>query len=274
MTTILLPRLSRLAVDEVISSLRRRIGHSEILKDLDLEREGMSYASTGGRRVEPQRMIKLRRDIATIAEKHGCPAETSAQNRQQFDTACAVYLAEAADLQSGELLRDDVWAFMATVLMLDITLWRFPTLTPDRFHGGDRNMFQRLWYRAVTLDRGASHRNRWELVATLTEDAIAQIVERPSVRNDRRLAVAIAEGWARMAAQTAGTSMERIMRRTVRDLRMRNEIQLLSALSDDDLPVLIDEQFRISLRAETRTGLFPERSDTARTPDQGSNIAY
>lgn len=38
-------------------------------------------------------------------------------------------------------------------------------------------MFQRLWYSAVTLDRGRHYERRWELVTTLTEDAIAQIVK-------------------------------------------------------------------------------------------------
>lgn len=252
MTPVLLPRLSRLGVEEVLSSLRRRSKVSSILKDLqtDPNRAGVSFSATGGRRIGAQRIVELREEITQIAARHGYPSEVTAHDRQLFDAACAVHLAESADLQSGELLRDDVWAFIAAVLLLNVTIWRFPTLTPDRFHGGDRNMFQRLWYRAIALDRGSQHPQRWGLIAHLTEDAIAQVVERPSVRNDRRLAVAIAEGWLRMVAGAGGASVERIMRRTIRDLRMRNEIQLLSALPDKELSMLVDEHFTRSQNVE------------------------
>lgn len=127
-------------------------------------------------------------------------------------------------------------------------------------------MFQRLWYSAVTLDRGRHYERRWELVTRLTEDAIAQIVERPSLRSDKRLALAIAEGWFRMAAGAAGSSTERIMRRLVRDLRIRNEVQFLSALSDADLSRLVDAQLSNALKAESQILEGSIRSPEPSTP--------
>ena len=250
MTAILLPRLSRLGVEEVLTSLRRNPNATRSLQDFDPNRAGVSYAATGGQRVSDGMLMKFAKDMIELASDYGFPAESTPQGRQQFDAASAIRLSEAEELQSGELFRDDVWAFISTVLLLHVTVWRFPTLTPDRFHGGERNMFQRLWYRATTLDRGIQHPRRWELVTTLTEDAIAQIIERPSLRSDRRLALAIAEGWLRMAIDAAGASMERIMRRVVRDLRMRNEVQLLSALPDRELALLVDTQFSRALNTE------------------------
>lgn len=251
MSAILMPRLSRLGVEEVLTTLRRNRNPVRSLNEFDANRAGVTYAETGGQRVAEARLVDFARDIIQLARNHGFPVEVTPQGRQKFDAACAIWLAEAEELHSGELLRDDVWAFISSVLLLHVTVWRFPTLTTDRFHGGERNMFQRLWYRAVTLDRGHDHEQRWELVTALTEDAIAQIIERPSLRGDRRLALAIAEGWFRMAAGAAGASMERIMRRVVRDLRMRNEVQFLSALPDCELSVLIDAQFSTALRIET-----------------------
>lgn len=252
MSTILLPRLSRLGVEEVLTSLCRSRNPAQSLRDFDANRAGVTYAPTGGRRIANERLLYFAQQIIQLAKDHGFPGEITQQGRQEFDTACAIWLVEAEEFHSGELLRDDVWAFISSVLLLPVTAWRFPTHTPDRFHGGDRNMFQRLWYRGIAFDRGSEHSRRWELLASLTEDAIAQIIERPSLRSDKKLALATAEGWLRMATGAGVTSMERIMRRAVRDLRMRNEVQLLSALPSIELARLIDKHFSRALKAEVK----------------------
>jgi hypothetical protein len=216
---------------------------------LDFAEVGLSYADSGGMRAPDSVLFRLREDVVSLATADGFPKDAGAASRAHFDAVCTIYLAEHRHLKSGEALRDDVWAFIASVLLPDVTLWRFSSRTTDRFHGGERNMFQRLWYRGTTFDRGVQHQSRWELVERLTEDAFAQIIERPSIRSDRRLARAIAEGWIR-ANPVAGASMERIMRRAVRELRVRNEIQVLSALPERDLAELIDLKFRDARIAE------------------------
>jgi hypothetical protein len=210
----------------------------------------ISYAATGGSRVTEGLMLSIRDKIVGLANNNGFPDDATIVSRSKFDADCTVYLSGVEDLKSGEALRDDVWAFIATALLPDVTSWRFSSRTADRFYGGDRNMFQRLWYRYTVFDRGHSHPARWELIEALTEDAIAQIIERPSIRADRRLALAIAEGWLRYESSLEGSRSERVMRRAVRDIRVRSAVQILSVLSNAELAEQIDWHFRQASLAE------------------------
>lgn len=247
MTCVLMRRLSRLGVDTILADIQLDLAN--VGRDPD---DRYTYAPSGGTRVHAKQLDLVETDIVRIAIEFGFPNELTIAGRQQFDTKCSIYLANWTEVAGAELFRDDVWAYLATALLPHVTLWRFPTLTPDRFHGGERNMFQRLWYRAITLDRGVGHSARWELLEALNEDAIAQIVERPSIRNDRRLAIAIAEGYLKSATRMPGLGMERVMRRATRLLRMRNEIQMLSALADAELFRIVDEHFAEAVLSEAK----------------------
>jgi hypothetical protein len=151
-------------------------------------------------------------------------------------------MASLAELGSGEALRDDVWAFVAVVLAPDVVNWRFGRAR-ERYLGGIRNAFQRVWMRASVLDRGTGHQDRWGLLEQLTEDALVQITERPSIGADPVLARALAEAWVRAAARHGRNRMEPVMRLATLRLRIRNEIQALPLVSRDELPAILDEFF-------------------------------
>ncbi|AMJ59013.1 hypothetical protein [Bosea sp. PAMC 26642] len=162
--------------------------------------------------------------------------------RSAFDVSCALHLAQLPVLQSGEAHRSDVWAFLATYLLRPITLWRYGT-SPERYHGGVRNTFQRLWMRGTTLDRGEGHPARWGLVEGLTEDAFVAILERPTVAADRRLALALAEGWLAASTWYGQAAMQPVMRSAIIRIRMRNEIFALAELTPDQLKATVGAVF-------------------------------
>lgn len=230
----LFPRLDRLSVDALLE------GRPEPVVDADSLPLETRYAATGGSPIRHDILIDLRAGLAEIAADCGFPDHGSAAERAQFDERASAFLAQRAEFDGGEALRDDVWAFLACVLLPDLVAWRFADRPAERFHGGVRNTFQRLWMRGRILDRGIDADKRWELLGALTEDALVQITERPSVGNDARLARALAEGWLRASKRFGRSAMESIMREAVIRLRLRNQVQLLSELNDQELQDAID----------------------------------
>jgi hypothetical protein len=154
-------------------------------------------------------------------------------------------------LRSGETDRDDVWAFMASWLLRDITVWRFG-IVPGRFHGGVRNAFQRLWIRGSCLDRGGDHADRWGLVRLLSEDALVQVTERPSISARPELALAMGEGWVRCAERIGTSRMEPVMRQAAIGIRLRGEVTALTAIPTIDLDAIVDNEFERAEAALSR----------------------
>lgn len=229
----LLPRLD-------VHGVRRLLGLPDLLRsgsiDKRVEEAGssVSYATSGGSRAAAADLLALREQIVALARKCGF-AEGRQAAKRTFDTECAQWLVESSIVNGGEALRDDVWAFVACCIAPDVALWRFEDGHADRFHGGVRNTFQRLWLRARALDRGMGAADRWQLVEALSEDAAVQIVERPSIGAEPALARAIAEVWLETAGRIGVARMEDVTRRAVRRIRIDNEITCLSSLGHRDL---------------------------------------
>lgn len=240
----LFPRLDPLAVEQCLSKIDDLIADSGRPLVEDQLPARMGWTAIGGGQIALTVLGELRRLLVETARTCGFPERGSVSDRARFDTLATAVLADFAPLASGEADRDDVWAFLTTILTPDVVAWRFVNRSPDRFMGGVRNAFQRLWMRAHALDRGPdSAGNRWELLERLTEDALVQITERPSVGADHRLSRAIAEAWI-LTAESIGTAkMEDVMRKAIIDLRIRNEIQMLAALEDEPLLAHVEQIF-------------------------------
>ena len=190
----------------------------------------------------PNQLSALRTCILEIARRTGFGNTGGRTGFAQFDAEMAGAFAEDPLFASGEALRDDVWAFVGLSLAPDIVHWRFGN-SRERYLGGVRNTFQRLWMRGHALDRGANHQNRWHLLKELTEDALVQITERPSLGGDPVLARAIAEAWIRASRHHGKRAMEPIMRRAALQIRIRNEIRSLADLPPDHLAGVLDDAF-------------------------------
>lgn len=212
------------------------------------------YAATGGAPVPAASLASLRQNLVAIARKHGFGQQGARQSHAAFDAETAAWLAQSDLFLGGEALRDDVWAFVAAVVAPDIVHWRFGS-SAERYGGGVRNTFERLWMRGRALDRGVEHPERWELLAEMTEDALVQITERPSIGGDRVLALAIAEAWLRAARHHGKAAMEDIMRRAILRIRVRNEIRSLADLPPGVLASFLDGVFGVpDQSAPTRGG--------------------
>ena len=160
----------------------------------------------------------------------------------QFDCDVGVWLAQNDLIFDGAALRDEFWSFVGIVVASNVVLWRFGT-SRERYLGGVRNTFQRLWLRARVLDRGAGSENRWQLLNDLTEDALVQIMERPSIGADPLLARSLAEAWVGAAVRFRKSKMEGVMRRATLRVRVQNEIRSLASLDSYSLASILDALF-------------------------------
>jgi hypothetical protein len=242
----LLPRLTALGVSSILDSIGSEPLTPQSARALVEDSASMlSYAASGGRRSDDL-ASQLGEDIRSVARRAGFPDNPSQVAKTLFDREAAIFLATHPDLDSGELLRDDVWSYLATVVVPDVVSWRYPDLAPHRFSGGVRNTLQRLWLRGRTLDRGKDHEDRWGLIRGLSEDAAVQIFERASIGGNVPLARAMAEEWVAMAARIGRDRMEPIMRRATKLIRLRNEILDIAGFPEEPRAALVALCFELA----------------------------
>ncbi|MCW1401598.1 hypothetical protein OKA06_04390 [Novosphingobium sp. MW5] len=210
--------------------------------------EETRFGATGGSAADPAQLRDLRLGLVAAAEEHGFGTSDARAAHSKFDAAMGAWLAGQPVFGTGEALRDDVWSFIGVVVAPDIVHWRFGK-SKERYLGGVRNTFQRLWMRARVLDRGEGAADRWGLLDSLTEDALVQITERPSIGADAVLARALAEAWVRASVRFGKRQMEDVMRLTILRLRIRNEIRSLSLLPEGELADLLDQFFDSAAKA-------------------------
>lgn len=245
---VLFPRLNALGTGMILAKSNETALHLSGGVSFVSEYSSLiSFAASGGSR-QPQAALDTARKLRHLASELGFPGESEPASRAEFDRRAAILLATSEELSSGEALRDDVWAFLTSILAADVTRWRFPEKARERFQGGVRNAFQRLWVRGRTLDRGENHPQRWLLVESLSEDAFVQIFERASIAGHRRLARMIAETWVSFANKHGRGSMESVMRRALKLVRLRNEIVDLAFLSDLELRKELEHAFATSIQ--------------------------
>jgi len=237
---LLLPRLPRQAAHRLYDVWVKSGQGGDYDFGIDRWPPEVRFTAVGGERVRQEHLIEIRNSVMNIAERWGYPDHRS--RLSEFDYETAVFLGENGMFRSGEALRDEVWSFFGLVLFPDVVKWRFGD-SRERYLGGVRNTFQRLWMRAFALDRGEGSSDRWGLIRALTEDALVQITERPSIGADPKLARNLAEAWCRAAERYGKNCMEDVMRLAVLRFRMKNVVRAMAFLPEEELAKVLDALF-------------------------------
>ena len=239
---VLLPRLPAIAAEGLLDEfLRTDRGQWPRFDPQELPR-ATQFAPTGGSRASAPELQALHEGIHETASHCGMGREGIRNGHRRFDREAAAWLADNSLISDSEALRDEFWSFVGVVIAPRVVRWRFGR-SRERYFGGVRNTYQRLWLRARVLDRGSQRHDRWGLLAALTEDALAQITERPSISADPVLARSLAEAWVRAAGRFGKSKMEIIMRRATLLVRVQNEILSLGTLDRVSLALLLDAVF-------------------------------
>lgn len=243
--TTLSPRLSTEGVDlgfEVYKDSGKAVS-------ADLIAPYVSYASSGGAQ-NSAFIVDLSKWVLKKAEELGFPEQKSQVAQVKFDRSVAEYLGHIEELRTGEFIRDDTWAYLSCCLLPDVVNWRFPGFNRDRYAGGDRNCFQRLFRRAVTLDLGDESEDRWGLLRTLTEDAFVAIFERGMIAARPNLVRAIAQCWVSHSKLIGRGRMERVMRSAIKLIRFRNVPYDMEWMDEATLHSLVNECFQKAAEIE------------------------
>ncbi len=194
--SVLYPRLLGDAARE-LHQQHLQISVSELSARHALRHPSAVFAATGGRRVTPDELDRLRNDVLDVAKRAGYPEEGRRQDRVTFDLEIAQLLHERCGLVAGEAAVRPIWAFLALVLLPDVSYWRYPRPPGDRVLGTDitRHVWGRLWWRAHLLAVPQKYR-RYRLLDTFGEAAFDQIfARRRSIGGSRALVRMIAEVW-------------------------------------------------------------------------------
>ncbi len=206
--------------------------------------DSVKYASSGGSRITEHTLRSIRNSVLSVCIKYNYPDNLSTSDRGYLECELAEVFSTAFAESAADALRNDCWAFIATVLLPDVVSWRFSGIKRERFEGGIRNTFQRIYMRSVALDRGPSHKDRWGLIRELSEDALVQITERPSIGANPLIARSLAEGWLRAVKLYGSGSMESRMRKAIIRLRINNVVQLFPFLSSEEQEKVVDNVFK------------------------------
>lgn len=256
MRVLLLPRLKAHGVTTILDNFEStpftNKGNLDVLRTYSALK---SSAPSGGTKADDV-AVAISAQLRRIAQKQGFPTVNTQSARAQFDQDAAIYLGQQEALMTGEALRDDVWAFMCAVLAPDVVAWRFTEQSRERYAGGVRNSFQRLWVRGTILDRGEGHPERWALIRELSEDAMVQIFERSSLGGNPSLALAIAEGWLKATEKMGRRTMEHTMRGAIKLLRLKNQIIDLAFLEVDELETIVSTAFEMAMSTKAIMSSF------------------
>jgi hypothetical protein len=240
----LLPRLPRLAAEQLLEAVLDPSNGDWSFSNFKELPDGVQFAPTGGTPLSHEDLLALREAVLNIARRCGYGTEDSSAARRLFDIETSKYLADEPLFRSHEALRDDTWSFIGTALLPDVVRWRFGD-TKDRYLGGPRNTFQRLWIRGTALDRGEGNDERWLLVSELPEDALVQLTERPSLCAERRVALAIGELFLELKQQLPNGEVEAAIRTSVVQALATKETLDLGGLGDNDLMSVLRRSSRL-----------------------------
>jgi hypothetical protein len=252
------PRLPRpIAEDELYAIVD--VGVEDLGGRSRLSHSLATFAPTGGSRATESKLEEVRDLVYGLATDAGYPTDGSDATRTAFDRQCAMELYRTMEIVPADAAAPGVWAFLGCVVLPDFVTWRFPRKTPERFLGGHRNAFRRLWWRAYVLGVGDGEDS---LVRSLAEDEVVQIMERPTLGGNPRVARSLARSFLRALENTSAGRME-LMREAAKRLLRLTPIVSLDALDDSSLADVTDEVVSGALEALGQPEPIAARSSSA-----------
>jgi hypothetical protein len=234
MTSVLYPRI----LDRAARELHQQHSRSTVEQLQDRATFGHRsavFAATGGRRVTEDELQDLRDRIVKAAEYAGFPGEGRRADRATFDLEVSQLLHERSGLVAAEASVRSIWAFLALVLLPDVSYWRYPRPPADRVMGTDitRHVWGRLWWRAHLLAL-PQQVERYRLLDAFGEAAFDQIfARRKSVGGSRALVRALAESWPTI--ERGGVNDRQLLRDVLKRLLRINAVVEFEALDEDEL---------------------------------------
>jgi hypothetical protein len=193
------------------------------------------YNAVGGRRVTELEIERLSKELEALASSFGYPERSSDSQRVAFDRHAAEVLHRHMSITWSEASARDVWSFLAIVALPDLTSWRFGPHNVERWVATDltRHTWARLWWHYVTFE------GEPELLNSLSESDLNQLLERRSIGGDIRLVRVLARGVVDLAE--AIDHRRDVIRDVTARMRRRMAFTDTRSLSDTELRTLVSQ---------------------------------
>lgn len=212
------------------------------------QHDAVVYTPVGGTRVTKEQLTALRIMLVNISDQLGWPRPLTQTKGNEFDSLIGIALQRHMQIVPAEAAKDDVWTFIACVLVPDLVRWRFPGTSGmtnrERFLGGIRNTFQRLWWRSYVFylpDNEIPYR----LLKALGEDEQVQIMERPVLSGNRELARLIASNLLEEINRTNNkVPRMTLMREAAKRLVRKSSVVALDTLLPEELSFCVRKAFQ------------------------------
>ena len=228
-------RLERERARELLSgTLGRPI--EEIAIGQPLHEEQYTLAPVGGTLVTDSQLGSLRARVLEVAREHGYPGAASDTTR--FDGRLAPALHRLLPMTPNEASQEEVWTYLTCCWLLDIAVWRFGSGADERRFIGNvnRNTFRRLWWRVEVLGDSIP-------LEDLGEDELVNIMERPTIAADRRLARAVAGEFLRRVRAGDARDRMQLMREAMKRLMRLSPFTSFLALDAVEVDQLVEATF-------------------------------
>lgn len=264
---IVLPRLAREPALQLLESLPITDVH-KLAAAMPDTAQTVTYTPVGGTRIADSELSALRDDIIALAREHGMPSPV--QNPSEFEGRAARLIRQHLNISPNEASHEEVWTYLTCCWLLDVAVWRFGAQADRRRFVGNinRNTFRRLWWRAEVLGPDID-------LTQLGEDELVNIMERPTIAADLRLARGVAGEFLSRVDRGAAESRMQLMREAMKRLLRLTPMVSFAALDDNELQSVIEEIFNsaaagLSHHSTDTTGrhhaVNEARQPTARTP--------
>ena len=175
-----------------------------------------------------------------LAADHGMPEPI--REVSVFEGRAAQALRRALPMSPHEASQEEVWSYLTCCWLLDVAIWRFgEDASDDRFIGHvNRNTFRRMWWREEVLGSAVD-------LTRLGEDELVNIMERPTLYVDVRLAQAIAREFLSRVDRGDVPDRMRLMREATKRLLRLTPFLAFMALADDQVDLVVADAFDAAL---------------------------
>ena len=243
---------------------------NKLYSECATEHPATIFGTTGGTRVSTQKIEELRKTVTELAKKCAFPRKPSQDQARRFDASCAALLYDNMAITAHEAAQYGVWQFLCCVVMPHLVRWRFPGrsegTTPNRYLGGVRNTFGRLWWRALIF-AGDRTQSAEHTLQSLKEDELVQIMERPTLSGNRMLSRQVATTFldliAAKPAAVEDAGRMRLMREAQKRLMRLFPIVAFDLLDQQRIAAIVRAQFLESLAVLQRERASEVREDEA-----------
>ncbi len=255
--SLTLPRLDRASAENLLARYRHEplAELSSHMPDLAVS---VTYAPVGGARIDESMLEALRADVFQLAADHGMPAPI--RDISTFEGRAGRLIRRALPMTPHEASQEEVWSYLTCCWLLDVAIWRFGEgASDDRFTGHiNRNTFRRMWWREEVLGSAVD-------LARLGEDELVNIMERPTLYADARVAQAIAlEFLGRVERGDIPDRMQAMREATKRLLRLTPFLAFMS-LADAQVNAVVADAFDAAVAGLSgRPAAMPQRASDPR----------